>query len=240
MRHVDLRSLDHPAIDPAQSDADLAPHLRNYTLTKPVHILDQGQEGSCTGHGAAHALMCIAVLFPWITHEIAVKFYEGAKRRDEWAGEDYDGSSVTGVMKYLVDARIILRYKWAFSVIQIAYIVGVMEHAVVAGTDWYTGMFEPDINGFLHATGKVEGGHCYAIGGVHVVRVDTSKPLTLANLDWVRSYFLIPNSWGPDWGENGYAKISFIDMAKLLNGGDFAVMYGEQRTSNEQNVLNTR
>ena len=74
-------------------------------------ILDQGQEGACTGFG-------LAALVNFLHHNrsdftaarrnaykkkengaSARMLYEMAKRYDEWQGENYDGSSIRGAMK---------------------------------------------------------------------------------------------------------------------------------------------
>ena len=69
-------------------------------------ILDQGNQGACTGFGLA----CVANYLLWVRHveaKVKVPFlpvsprmlYELAKRYDEWPGTDYDGSSCRGALK---------------------------------------------------------------------------------------------------------------------------------------------
>lgn len=69
-------------------------------------ILDQGQEGACTGFGLA----CVANYLLWLRHlsqgdkgtfhaVSARMFYELARRYDEWPGDDYEGSSCRGALK---------------------------------------------------------------------------------------------------------------------------------------------
>jgi hypothetical protein len=65
-------------------------------LARKVPILDQGQEGACTGFGlatVAHYLLRRRRVIPDRTPISPRMFYEMAKKYDEWPGEKYDGSS---------------------------------------------------------------------------------------------------------------------------------------------------
>src|SRR5207237_4582009 len=67
-----------------------------------IPIIDQGQEGACTGFG-------LATVANYLLHSRRFRrqsdpvsprmFYEMARRYDEWPGEDYSGSSARGAMK---------------------------------------------------------------------------------------------------------------------------------------------
>jgi len=50
---------------------------------------------------------------------------------------------------------------------------------------------------YTHTTGQVEGGHAISIVGY----------------DDTKQAFIIRNSWGEDWGENGFAYISYNDIS---------------------------
>ncbi|WP_051362147.1 C1 family peptidase [Solimonas soli] len=69
-------------------------------------VLNQGNEGACTGFGLA----CVANYLLWRRHVMQARrirflpvsprmFYELARRYDEWPGERYDGSSCRGALK---------------------------------------------------------------------------------------------------------------------------------------------
>src|SRR5258706_5930469 len=67
-----------------------------------IPILNQGQEGSCTGFGlatVANYLLTHRRVEPDQVPVSAHMFYEMAKRYDEWPGENYSGSSARGAMK---------------------------------------------------------------------------------------------------------------------------------------------
>lgn len=87
-------------------DADLKRLLPAYV--KAGRILNQGNEGACTGFGLA----CVTNYLYWLRHlESAARsrkppetvsprmFYELAKLYDEWPGQDYEGSSCRGALK---------------------------------------------------------------------------------------------------------------------------------------------
>src|SRR5947209_4767138 len=67
-----------------------------------VPILNQGEEGACTGFGlatVANYLLRRRKTVPDPKQVSARMLYEMAKRYDEWPGEDYAGSSARGAMK---------------------------------------------------------------------------------------------------------------------------------------------
>jgi len=239
-RRVDLRSLNYSVLPLGTVDSTLIPLLRSANLRFDDTVLDQGSEGSCVGHGSAHALMSDPIAHSWLDHPLAYRIYEGARRRDEWAGEDYEGTSVLGGCQYLKDARMIEKYLWCLSAVQVAFMIGVKRRAVIMGCDWYNGMWDTDANGFIHPTGGIVGGHCVDVDECRVAWLDRSQPHDNANFDWLNTYVGGPNSWGPDWGVGGRWKMSLIDFAKLVPGGDFAVLYGEKRASTPDNIIATR
>lgn len=87
-------------------DADLKRLLPAYV--KAGRILNQGNEGACTGFGLA----CVTNYLYWLRHlDLPARgrkapelvsprmFYELAKLYDEWPGQDYEGSSCRGALK---------------------------------------------------------------------------------------------------------------------------------------------
>src|SRR4051812_24244350 len=75
--------------------------LKEYKNWK-VPILDQGQEGACTGFGlatVANYLLRRRKIVPDPKPVSARMLYEMAKRYDEWPGEEYSGSSARGAIK---------------------------------------------------------------------------------------------------------------------------------------------
>jgi len=75
--------------------------LEHYLAGGP-NILDQGQEGACTGFALAaiaNHLLRTRIDSPSDTLVSERMLYEMARRNDEWDGENYSGSSARGAMK---------------------------------------------------------------------------------------------------------------------------------------------
>lgn len=82
-------------------EIDIGKYLPAYARTL---VLDQGQEGACTGFGLA----AVVNFLLWRNNGFKMKglqtvsprmLYNMARFYDEWPGEDYDGSSCRGAMK---------------------------------------------------------------------------------------------------------------------------------------------
>lgn len=114
---VDLRDREYqPALkslDPVYPTAGVM--ARFLPMYQPL-VLDQGQEGACTGFGLAAVVNYIQWSRSWrealaatpgeepsqpqmITGASPQMLYHLARLYDEWPGEDYDGFSCRGAMK---------------------------------------------------------------------------------------------------------------------------------------------
>lgn len=171
---------------------------RSYTW-KCNTWLDQGREGACTGFSVSHEYAAKPKEVTNLTNADAQAIYYRARQIDEWEGEDYEGSSVLGAIKAAKEKGWYSEYRWAFGVDDLALAVSRKGPAVI-GVNWYTGMFNPDANGFIHKTGQLAGGHAILCNGYNVKG----------------RYFKLHNSWGKKWGVNGECKISYDDMNALL------------------------
>ena len=181
-------------------------------------ILNQGNEGSCVGHGISHELKARPSEVKGVDHRFAVeKIYWPAQQIDDWPGglypgarPRYEGTSVLAGLKVTQAMGYFDAYRWAFGIDDLIMGVGYNGPAVL-GINGYEGMQNTDPDGFIHVTGRVVGGHC----------------ALCAKVDLRRQAFRIPNSWGRGWGQDGWAWISFSDMDKLLrNQGEAAFPMG--------------
>lgn len=201
-----------------------------------VPILDQGMEGACTGFGlatVAHYLLKRRKTHPDPTPVSPRMIYEMAKRYDEWPGEEYSGSSARGAMKGWHKHGICSEQDWPYlskksdggltiarttdalrrplgAYFRVNHTDIVAMHSAIAevGVLYATSMVhkgwdDPGSDGVIEYSPAVTGGHAFAI-----VAYDNGG-------------FWIQNSWGPSWGKNGYAKISYDDW--LANGSDIWV-----------------
>ena len=188
--------------------------FRNYTW--PLKLwLDQGQEGACVGFGIAHELAAIPVQVMYINDAYAFQIYEEAKKIDVWPGENYQGTSVLAGLKVAKNMGLIEEYRWAFGLEDFLRTCG-RKGPVIFGLNWYTGMMNPDRNGFIHKTGIVEGGHCILGRGTSVKYFMTGDKYSMSNVDKKKGYAIFHNSWGRSWGYNGTCKISLEDLEALL------------------------
>lgn len=176
--------------------------------------LDQGDTGTCVGHGWVHYLENGPVTQQGQLD--AFDYYRECTKVDEWTDNDwgdlYFGSSVRAGAKVAQAKGLITEYRWAFTLDEALF--ALLEIGpLVLGTDWYSGMYDVDNEGFVRATGNVEGGHCYVIDG--------------ANIKERKARIL--NSWGYEWGNRGTAWISFDDLDKLIRDNGECCMAKEVR-----------
>jgi hypothetical protein len=211
----DERSRDYPIR--ALIDTTVTP--RSYTWGCDIYN-DQGQEGACVGFSWSHELAAKPKVIP-TDNAYALRIYHRAQQLDEWPGEDYDGSSVLAGAKAVQEIKnslslpLLGEYRWAFGTDDLIFAIGYKGPAVL-GINWWTNMWEPQPDGFLHVDGEIAGGHAILCRGVRLVKKDTALPMTIGNVDRFKSYFLLHNSWGQGWGNGGTAKVRVQGMDKLL------------------------
>jgi hypothetical protein len=194
-----------------------------------VPILDQGEEGACTGFGLATVANYLLrkrritpderSVSPWM-------MYDMARRYDEWPGERYEGSSARGAMKgwhrhgvcsadswpdgkkALNDERAreaLVRPLGSYFRVNhkdLVYMhVAIAEVGVLYATSIvHEGWDDVGEDGIITPGGKPLGGHAFAIVGYDA------------------RGFWIQNSWGEDWGNGGFGHITYDDW--LEHGTD--------------------
>ena len=168
-------------------------------------ILDQGNLGSCTGNATVGVLGTTpfydTVKAIPLDEAEAVKVYSLATQLDNVSGTyppDDTGSSGLGAAQAAKRLGLISGYQHITSVA--AAHTAIQAGPFIVGTDWLTGMDNPDQYGVVHAAGSVRGGHEYECIGY----------------DAATDRWAFCNSWGPGWGLNGRFYYSSADFAKLL------------------------
>lgn len=197
-----------------------------------IPVLDQGSEGACTGFGLAtlaHYLLATRISRPDQNQVSPYMAYSLARRYDEWAGEDYEGSSCRGAMKGWHKHGICALQLWPQSsttdsglsdqvsadaasrplgaYFRVNHTDFVAMHAAItevgvlyASARVHEGWQEVGPDGRIHPSETLIGGHAFAI-----VAYDADG-------------FWIQNSWGPSWGDGGFCHLRYDDW--LANGTD--------------------
>ncbi|MFY9329707.1 MAG: C1 family peptidase [Georgfuchsia sp.] len=208
------------------------------TYTKAGLILDQGQEGACTGFGLA----CVVNYLRWRSAGMPKELesvsprmlYHFARRFDEYEGEDYDGSSCRGALKGWYYNGVCLESSWPYA----------GGDAALPKPGWDGDAVERTLGVYYRIDTQaitdlqaaiLEVGAIYASSYTHrgwdTVKTSVKAPSSHAALPVIaydgkpsrkgghafalvgfnRTGFVIQNSWGKGWGAGGFAVISYAD-----------------------------
>lgn len=190
-----------------------------------IRILDQGQEGACTGFGLA-AMINYLNLGRAVQEPVSARMlYEMAKRHDRWPGEDYDGSSVRGAMKGWHKNGVCPEREWPYDPAKRSYFNHRRQQAALRfplGAYYRVLKKRSDIHAALIETGAVVASASVHDGWSRVTRKgvipDRYKRLTNGGhafciVGYTEEGFLIQNSWGEDWGGVTLDGIDFPGLA---------------------------
>ena len=198
-----------------------------------VPLLDQEGEGACTGFGLATVANYLLRTRRAGRDAVAVSprmLYEMAKRYDEWPGERYEGSSARGAIKGWHKHGVCCDDRWPYALGTVDQDL-TPERARDAARRPLGAYFRVNHRDLvaMHAA-IAEAGVLYATASVHegwnAVRARGRIPLrdgsigghAFAIVGYDEDGFWIQNSWGPDWGHDGFAQVAYDDW--LLNGTD--------------------
>jgi len=223
---------------------DLGAYLDAYARREQkLEILNQHSEGACTGFALAAVANYLLRTTEVAPPANAVKnpfagvsermLYEMAKRYDDRPGEEYSGSSARGAMKGWHKHGVCTSNRWE-------YIPGKAD--AVLSTDRAVEARERPLGAYFRVNHRdlvamhaaiTEVGILYAGARVHKgwqkVKSDGIIPReegfigghAFAIVAYDDTGFWMQNSWGPDWGRQGFGKISYDDW--LENGLDIWV-----------------
>ena len=219
--------------EPTLVDVPTHVPLERY-LALGVPVLDQGNEGACTAFGlatVAHTLLRTRSSGVDTTRVSTRMFYDMARRYDEWQGESYSGSSCRGAMKGWHKHGVCSEAAWP--------------DAPDREPDCYTDQRARDasrnpLGAYFRVNHKdlvamhaafAEVGVLYASSAVHEGWI---QPPAHGRIAWgqqpavgyhayaIVAYdgegFWLQNSWGPAWGNQGIARISYDEW--LEHGTD--------------------
>lgn len=200
-----------------------------------VKVLDQGEEGACTGFALAavvHFLLQTRTIEPESGPVSPHMLYAMARRYDEWRGEDYDGSSARGAMKGWHKHGVCGRRLWTGEEGPSARRSLTDERAADAlkrPLGAYFRVNHKDLVAMHAAIAEV--GILYATASVHqgwdepdrktgliehVDGIDGGHAFAIVGYD--HRGFWIQNSWGSGWGKGGFGLLTYEDW--LENGMD--------------------
>lgn len=199
-----------------------------------VPVLDQGEEGACTGFGlatVANYLLQRRKVVPDTARVSPRMLYEMARRYDEWPGEKYSGSSARGAMKGWQKHGVCSEDEWKYEY-QAPKPGGLTDartaDALRRPLGAYLRVNHKDLVAMHSALAEV--GILYATAAVHQGwdEVDASgdiawpRPPSGGHAFAIVAYdsdgFWIQNSWSDKWGAGGFARICYDDW--LANATD--------------------
>jgi Papain family cysteine protease len=202
-------------------------------------ILDQGQEGACTGFALAAVINFLRAKQKKRDSVSSRMLYEMARRYDEWPGDKYEGSSARGAMIGWVRHGVCLEKSWPGSLKGPQHLSqDVMTEARQAPGGAFYRVAHREIRdmhaalnevGILYMTLMVHDG--WGNPGVETVKVvyessGRKRTITLpiiervgraedghavAIVGYTEQGFIIQNSWGTGWGNKGFALLPYED-----------------------------
>lgn len=218
----------------------LTEHLRQWLpgYAKAGLILDQGQEGACTGFGLAgvvNYLRWVQQGMPPAIPSVSPRMlYNMARRHDEYGGENYEGSSCRGAIKGWFSHGVCLEEDWPYSSDnrrqpRFGYAERARSHTLgvyyrikpQAITDLQAAIQNVGavyVSSYVHAgwdgvaqVRKLPGGHADlpVIEFDGTVCQDAGHAYALVGFN--TQGFVLQNSWGPGWGAHGFAVITYED-----------------------------
>ncbi|MDN3557432.1 C1 family peptidase [Halomonas maura] len=232
--HPPAAALNVVADAPDFRDRFYTPSLRplREAITPPqdLYILDQGQQGACTGFGLA-ATINLLYRFQRQDHKVSPRMlYELARRYDEWPGEDYEGSSCRGAIKGWRNSGVCLEQLAPFRQGQRHFAItpemagdarqrtlGAYYRLRPEITDFHAALNEV---GVIYVSARVHRGWYQPVadedGEAHIPESpDIVGGHAFAIVGYNRKGFWVQNSWGRQgWGQGGLALWPYADWAR--------------------------
>jgi C1A family cysteine protease len=206
-------------------------------------IYNQGQEGACTGFGGTyHKSVQEAPSHNGELLNFSKRFLYNMARKIDGLDDKNEGSTPLAIMQVLQKYGVCLESTLPYLANQIVTITNVqlneakqfriknyakitsleeMKHAISLGKTILSGVMVTDTfmhseNGFIgQPEGAIYGGHC-----IDIEDYDDDLEYTFKNGKKSKGFFRFPNSWGKEWGDDGYGYLSY-DFIKLRSDMGF-------------------
>lgn len=192
------------------------------SVSWPVPVrLCRGGYGACVGFTWAHALSSLGTT---VDDKFAIEsIYWEAQRIDSYPGGSYPGAhpisagtSVRAGAQVVQGLGLIRDCLWLQTIDEVLAAVTSIG-PVVFGCEWHREMSKPDHYGFVLPAGGKRGRHCILLNEIH------TKQATETTIDPAESWLGFINSFGPEWGLNGGARIRIINMYDLMSSMEACV-----------------
>lgn len=210
----------------------LQPEIDNRQFV--AEVLDQGTEGSCTGHGLAAVINLLNVMAKNSGFVSSRRMlYEMAKRHDEWPGASYEGSSCRGAIRGWKNMGVCSEQDWPYADnnpdhLTIPRAISARENTLGA---YYR--LRPEIVDYHAAINEV--GAIYVSARVHQGWIDLNTSVAgimeidmggapigghaFAIVGYDHRGFIVQNSWSKSWGSGGFALWLYKDWIENISDG---------------------
>ena len=207
-------------------------------VDRPVdcNVLDQGQEGSCTGFGLAAVIDQLLRRQQRPEQGVSARMlYEMAKHHDEWPGHEYAGSSCRGAIQGWKNMGVCSVGTWPHRDLHGGLTVrrAIEARRITLGAYY---RLRPEVVDYHAAINEVGAVYCSAqvhdgwkrpiVRGTGDHRYAVIKPYdrprgghAFAIVGYDEDGFWVQNSWGPQWGVEGVARWLYEDWSKNVSDG---------------------
>ncbi len=210
----------------------LLPQIDNRGICE---VLDQGEEGACTGFGLAAVIDLLTIKKGNGNFAASPRMlYEMAKKHDKWPGEDYVGSSCRGAIRGWKNMGVCSEDDWRYLVNDPGELTVERARAARFCTAGAYYRLRPEITDYHAALNEV--GAIYVSATVHSgwynPRAAKKKDIAVitpsnmpegghafAIVGYNEDGFIVQNSWGTDWGSSGYAVWLYEDWLQNISDG---------------------
>lgn len=216
---------DPPDLRDRYYDAPLIPLRAKIDPPRGLAILDQGEEGACTGFGLAATIHLLLARSGRPQTRVSTRMlYEMAKRHDEWPGEDYDGSSLRGALRGWSSMGVCTEDAWPYdpktSDREVTIARAEDAKNITLGAyfrlrphlpDYHAALCQAEIiyvSADVHA-GWSNPGKSGLIAYTQASVIDGGHAFAIVGYN--AKGFWVQNSWGPDWGARGLALWTYED-----------------------------
>lgn len=202
----------------------------NMPKPRSLTILDQKNEGACTGFGLAAVINLLNSKRGRKVEVSARMLYEMARKHDEWPGEEYSGSSCRGAIKGFANMGACSDTLWPFiedkpGTLDVKAANDARSNTIGAYyrlrhrvSDFHAALNEA---GVIFCSANVHDGWRSSAIKKGVIpfsgKTDPGSGHAFAIIGYTSKGFWIQNSWGMHWGQSGTALWTYEDWFENIS-----------------------